>query len=166
MVSGDLFYQSFPIILNDGKTDGVIVLPGLTDIFPPDDFEIIGRHIINPTGSGGANRAVILIVARELADVPGAPTGLNAVTGSSTGEVDLDWTAPASDGGAPITDYIIRFGVTALGVFAEFLHTPSAATAITVTGLAAGVGYTFEVDAVNASGTGPASGPANANAAA
>ncbi len=165
MAAGDLFYQSFPIELIDDEIDNTLTLPGLTNIFPPLVYEIIGRHIINPTGSGGGNRAVILIVARELADVPDAPTGLNAVTGSSTGEVDLTWVAPGNDGGATITDYTIRFGVTALGIFSEFIHTPSAATAITVTGLAAGVQYTFEVDAVNASGTGPASNPSNATAA-
>ena len=165
MASGSLFYQTFPIILNDDDNDLSVILPGLDDIFPPDDFEIIGRHIINPTGSGGGNRAVILIVARELPDVPGQPTSLNAVTGSLTGEIDLTWTAPASDGGAPITDYLIEFAVLALGIPSIFIHTPSAATAITVDGLAPGVVYEFEVSAINAQGTGPSSAPALATAA-
>ena len=37
------------------------------------------------------------------ATVPGAPTGLSATAGDQ--EVDLSWTAPASNGGAAITDY-------------------------------------------------------------
>ena len=37
------------------------------------------------------------------ATVPGAPTGLSATARNQ--QVDLSWTAPASNGGAAITDY-------------------------------------------------------------
>lgn len=154
MAVGDLFYQSFPIILDDKGNDPGRQFPGLTDIFPPDDFEIIGRHIINPTGSGGANRAVILIVARELSDVPDDPTLTQANTGGGSGEVDLIWTAPGNDGGASITDYLVEFATTVGGIFTEFPHAPSVATNISVAGLATGVSYDFRVSAINAKGTG------------
>ena len=45
--------------------------------------------------------------------VPGAPTGVSAVAGDASAQVD--WTAPASDGGSPITDYTVTpyIGATA-----------------------------------------------------
>ena len=153
MATGELFYQSFPIILNDGEIDTSRQFPGLDDIFPPDNFEIIGRHIINPTGSGGANRAVVIVVARELADVPTLPLSVNANPGAS-GEIVLTWNVPASDGGAPITDYFIEFSVQSINIFSIFVHAPDPTTGITIDGLVSAVIYDIRVSAVNASGTG------------
>jgi titin len=42
--------------------------------------------------------------------VPGAPTGLAAVPGN--GQVTLSWAAPASDGGSPVSGYIIYQGAS------------------------------------------------------
>ncbi len=85
---------------------------------------------------------------------PGAPT---AVTGSpANGSVALTWTAPASDGGSPITGYQITpyAGTTAQTA----VLTKSAGTSYTVTGLTNGTAYTFTVAAINTVGTGPPSG--------
>lgn len=43
------------------------------------------------------------------ATVPGAPTGLGAT--ADDGAVDLIWTAPVSDGGSAITDYIVEWRI-------------------------------------------------------
>lgn len=89
---------------------------------------------------------------------PGAPTG---VTGAPLDHaVALSWTAPASDGGSPITGYRITpyIGTTAQAP----VLTGSASTSFTVAGLTDGTSYTFTVAAVNAAGNGPdsaASGP-------
>src|SRR5262249_42868373 len=81
-------------------------------------------------------------------DVPGAPTGVTATGGP--GRAVVNFTAPASDGGAAITSYTVTAapgGTTATGT-----QSP-----ITITGLNGGAIYTFTVTATNAAGPGPAS---------
>jgi LPXTG-motif cell wall-anchored protein len=84
--------------------------------------------------------------------VPGAPTGVTAVAGNA--QATASFTAPASDGGSPITLYTVTStpgGITATGT----------SSPITVTGLTNGTTYTFTVKATNAIGTGPESAPSN-----
>ena len=86
---------------------------------------------------------------------PSAPRNLLAEGGD--GQVKLTWEAPASDGGAAITDYEYRIDRrnpwTAIG---------STDTTHTVTGLVNGTVYVFEVRAVNRIGRGRASNRAEA----
>src|SRR5207247_324570 len=63
------------------------------------------------------------------------------------------WTAPAADGGSPITSY------TATSSGGQTATVAAPATSANVTGLANGTAYTFTVVATNAVGTGPASSP-------
>jgi titin len=86
--------------------------------------------------------------------VPGAPTGLNATPGST--QVVLDWTAPVSNGGASISDYVVEFSVDGTS-WSTFDDATSAVMSATVTGLANGTEYSFRVSAVNAAGQGAAS---------
>ena len=84
--------------------------------------------------------------------VPGAPTGVAAAAGDT--QATVTFTAPASDGGSPITSYAVTSSpgsVTATG----------ASSPITVTGLTNGTAYIFTVTATNAVGTGLASSPSN-----
>ena len=96
------------------------------------------------TGAGGESAAV---TPRTVA---GAPTG---VTGTPANrQVTVRWTAPASNGGAMITGYVVEYssnrGTTWLP------GGTSATTSATVTGLQNGTAYLFRVAAVNAAGTG------------
>ena len=73
---------------------------------------------------------------------PGAPTNLTAVVGD--GQIVLSWDAPASDGGAEITDYEYRINGSG-----PWIPIGSTDTTHTVTGLDNGTEYTFQVRAVN-----------------
>lgn len=82
--------------------------------------------------------------------VPDAPTGVSAIAGDASANVS--WTAPASNGGASITNYQVTPYVGASAQTA--VYTGSASTAKTVSGLTNGTAYTFKVAAINAAGTG------------
>jgi hypothetical protein len=93
---------------------------------------------------------------------PGAPTDLTATTGPF--QVNLSWTAPASDGGSTIIKYEIYEGTSPGGEQATPAATVSfLATSDTVTGLSNGTLYYFVVTAVNdAFGAGQASNEVSA----
>jgi hypothetical protein len=82
--------------------------------------------------------------------VPGAPTGVTGV--GLDGKAQISWTAPANNGGAPITKYHVVS--TPLGSTCD--DTVGALTCV-VTGLADHTAYTFTVTAYNIAGPGPAS---------
>ena len=80
----------------------------------------------------------------SLITVPGPPTGVFVTVGNR--QAFVRWSAPANDGGSPIT----RYTVTSSG--GQIVSTTGATTA-TVTGLTDGTDYTFTVTATNAVGT-------------
>jgi methionine-rich copper-binding protein CopC len=93
------------------------------------------------------------------ATVPGAPT---ALAGSRRiGEIALTWTAPSSNGGLAISDYIVEHS-TDETTWTTFSDGGSSTASATVTGLANATTYTFRVSAVNTAGTGTASTTASA----
>jgi titin len=81
--------------------------------------------------------------------IPSAPT-LESVT-AGVALVKLAWTAPASNGGALLTGYLIYFGTASPNLqFGEII--PSTRLMVNVTGLADGTTYYFAVKAVNRAG--------------
>jgi uncharacterized protein YhjY with autotransporter beta-barrel domain len=105
---------------------------------------------INAVGTGPASSASTAVTPMAPATVPGAPTGVSAAAGNA--QAAITFNAPASNGGAAITQYT----VTATGGGSPVTVTGTGSP-ITVTGLANGTAYTFTVAATNSVGTGPAS---------
>ena len=106
--------------------------------------------------------------------VPGAPRNLMVSAGDA--QAVLTWTAPASDGGAPLVKYRYRYAAgSAVPSGVSWRDVPDSAdagasagdeTGVTVTGLVNETQYAFEVQAVNSAGGGAAAGPATATPAA
>ncbi len=102
----------------------------------------------NTIGAGSFSR-VTNPVTPVPSTVPGAPTIGVAVDGD--GEAMVSWTAPASDGGSPVTGYVVT---PYIGYYPLSPVTfASTATTQTITGLTNGTQYRFRVQAINAVGT-------------
>ena len=131
------------------------------DMAGNDAAALSGQHVTNNTpgsgeGSGGGGGDP---------SVPGAPASLTATAGDE--EVALVWSAPADDGGAPVTGYEYRYaaGDAVPG------DTPWQSAGLnlewTVTGLTNGQQYAFEVRALSRVGEGAGTGsPGHAGGAA
>ena len=90
---------------------------------------------------------------------PGVPTALAGFRG--IGVIDLTWTAPSSNGGLAISDYVVEYSADGT-TWTTFNDGGSSTASASVTGLANATTYTFRVSAVNAAGTGTASATASA----
>ncbi len=85
--------------------------------------------------------------------VPGAPTGVAATDADASSVVS--WTAPAQDGGSPVTGYLVT-AVPSDGS-APVTCSSGPAASCTLTPLTNGLSYAVSVQAANAAGRGPAS---------
>ncbi len=81
---------------------------------------------------------------------PTAPLNATASPGSSGDAAVVSWDAPASDGGSPLTGYLVAADPPDVPEVAV----GAAGQSATVPGLLPGIAYTFTVRAVNAIGTG------------
>ena len=111
------------------------------------DLALDGGSLASGNASGSAKRSV-----------PGLPTVGSATPGNS--QVTLSWTAPTTDGGSPITGYVVTPYIGATAQAARTFN--STATTQTITGLTNGTTHTFKVAAKNAVGTGAQSAASNA----
>ncbi len=100
----------------------------------------------NELGFGGQSAHSNAVIP---ATVPDVPTIGTATAGNT--QVTLTWTAPVSDGGRPVTGYVVTPYISSVAQSPVPFNSTS--TTQIVTGLANGTTYTFTVAAVNAVGT-------------
>ena len=108
--------------------------------------------VIKAVNPGGDSPSSSEVSAMPLT-IPGAPTNVSATAGN--GQATITFTAPADNGGTPITSYVVTSSPGSISATAT-------GTAITVTGLTNGTSYKFTVKAVNAVGDGADSAASNA----
>ena len=89
---------------------------------------------------------------------PSAAQGLGATAGNA--QVALSWSAPASDGGSPVTGYRI-YRSTSSGTETLLASPSGTGTSYTDTSAANGTTYYYKVSALNAIGEGPLSNEAS-----
>ena len=110
-------------------------------------------------------------VFKTITTAPEAPTTLLATPGNA--KATIRWTAPANDGGSPITGYTVNailpgtcpdmpVEATCAATLASTCTAPPEATQCTVTGLSNGTTYTFRALATNAIGNSAPSSPVRA----
>ena len=102
-------------------------------------------------GDGDELYKAVKTSSYRYATVPDAPT--NLATAPLDNAVRLTWTAPANNGGSPITDYVIQYSADGGITWSTYSHIASTSTAVTIPFLTPTT-YTFRVAAVNAIGTG------------
>ena len=167
---GGTDFKSFGIHLNTGQLLTQAAL----------DFETKSSYAVSISvsdGNGGTDSIEVAITVTDVDEsgggggddgdddddrprtsAPGAVRDLTVAGGD--GQVVLTWDAPASDGGAAITDYEYRYRTG--GSYGAWISTGSTETTHTVTGLDNGAAYSFQVRAVNRVGKGRTSNRADA----
>lgn len=100
------------------------------------------------------------IIAKNECDEPDAP-GKPQVVDWDKDHVDLEWTAPKSDGGSPITGYIIQKKEKGSPYWVNAAHVPPGQTKGTAPDLIEGQEYEFRIVAVNKAGQSEPSEPSD-----
>ena len=129
--------------ISTGSTDTTTTVTGLTN----GQSYTFRVRAVNSAGASAASAASASVTP---ATVPGAPTSLGATGGDQ--EVELSWTAPASNGGDSITGYEYEQGGSG-----TWISTGGTDTTYTVFNLTNGQPYRFRVRALNSVGAGAAS---------
>ena len=146
----DTTNPSNPLVTASGATSPITVT-GLTN----GDTYSFTVTATNASGTGPASGSTTATPST----VPGAPTNVTAAVGLGvgSGDANVSWTAPASNGGAGISKYTVTSSTGSKTCSTTATPPATPATTCEVTGLTNGTNYTFTVTATNASGTSAAS---------
>lgn len=91
---------------------------------------------------------IILVIFHHVLDIPSVPANL-AVTGTADGSISISWDAPRSDGGSPITGYLIETCKSGMRNWDKAGKVNATSAAFDISGLAAGEYYFIRVFAEN-----------------
>ena len=145
--------QSEPTDTSDLNIYGAETRSNLVAVVPGSDDSVYVRYV------GTANSSVQVVIDVEgwwttasSATAPGAPQSVTAT--ATNGSATVSFSAPASDGGAPVTSYTVTAAPNGQVV-------SSTGSPIVFSGLTNGTTYTFTVQATNAAGTGVSSAISN-----
>ncbi|MGA2304552.1 MAG: fibronectin type III domain-containing protein [Acidimicrobiales bacterium] len=135
--------------VSTGTTGSSFTIPGLTNGIS-DSVSVRADNAIGPgTASAPASATPIT--------VPGAPVAVLAAEDAAS--ADISWTAPATNGGSPITGYTATAYTSSAGTTTAGTACTTTTLACTVTGLTNGTTYYIGVVATNAAGSSPVSNP-------
>ena len=119
----------------------------------------------NPIQDGSGNKAQsftrwylvtesTITITNPVITVPGAPTALSATAVGNT-QINLSWTAPGENGGAPISGYKIESSPDGAANWTELVaNTGNANTTYEHIGLTFGTTRHYRVSAINSAGAG------------
>ena len=105
-------------------------------------FRVRAVNAAGPGAWSGSSDVVLVPTS-----VPGAVSGVAAVAGDES--VTVSWTAPSDGGGLSVTGFAVRVFVGDAEPEVTTLFAAAGATQLVVPGLTNGVGYRFDVAAVN-----------------
>lgn len=126
----------------------------VTDLLEGNDYEFrVAAE--NKAGIGEFSLPSQPIAAKSPFEKPGKP-GRPIAGDVTSSSVNLVWTAPESDGGAEIFNYLIEFRIEGVAKWDKYSQKePIPSTSYTVTKLKDNTFYEFRVAAENKAGVGP-----------
>jgi hypothetical protein len=138
---------SQPELTASGTID-VIAPPGTAGKKVSVTITTLGGTIASPPApTSAANAAAVFTYVKS---TPSAPRNVTGKAGAHS--ATITWKAPADNGGSSVSGYVII--VRAKHHATRTIKVSAASRKTTITGLTAGVSWTFEVQAVNKSGRG------------
>ncbi|XP_072046922.1 twitchin-like [Amphiura filiformis] len=112
----------------------------------------------NKAGEGPASEPSDVHMAKPPYDIPGAPSRPE-VTEYDRTKISIKWSPPESDGGSPITGYVVEKRDTTSNRWIKAVPETVEETTLTIENLTEDKEYEFRVAAVNKAGQGPYSEP-------
>lgn len=144
--------SSYTVTASPGGATCTVTAPGTSCTVSP--LTNGTAYTFTSTATNSAGTSTSASSASSSVTPAGVPTSPTGVTGTGTGgSANISWTAPSSDGGSAITDYVIEYSVDGSGTWTTFADGTTTATSATVTGLVAGNAYEFRVSAKNLIGS-------------
>lgn len=139
-----------------GPDENTFDFKGLT---PNKDYKFRVKAV-NKEGESDPLETTDTIKARNPYDEPGKP-GQPVIDDYDNKMVKLKWEPPKTDGGRPITNYVVEMRDKYNPDWIEVMKTDDATPEAKVGGLKENVSYQFRVKAVNKAGSSEASEPTN-----